>query len=115
MHRVRWLILSLLLIVVPVSPSAATVAAIATTVPLQDHEEQTINAALQAAVKAAVAGATAMGLAWVRISRALVLEDAVAVQIFATDTAPEPGTGEEAPDPDGGSDADVLEPSEFTL
>ena len=64
---------------------------------------------------AAVAGATAMGLPWVRISQALVLEDSVAVQIFATDGNPGPNTEDEAPAPDRGSDADAGTPAEHTL
>jgi hypothetical protein len=97
------------------SPSAAAVATIVTTAPLSDHREPSVNAALHAALKAAVVGAAAMGLTWVRISRAVVLEDAVAVKIFATDTAPEPGAEEDGPDPNGGSSADVLEPAGLAL
>jgi hypothetical protein len=115
MRRMSWLPLGLLAIAVLASPSAATVATIATTTPLEDHQEQSVNTALRTALKAAVAGATAMGLPWVRISRAIVLEDAVAIQIFATDENPEPGTEEETPDPDSGSGADVLEPTERRL
>jgi len=115
MRRLSWLSLGLLLIVAPASPSAATVATIATTAPLGDHQEQSVNTAPRMALKAAVAGATAMGLPWVRISRALVLEDAVAVRIFATDENPEPDTGEEIPDHDNGRGAAVLEPTEQRL
>ena len=56
-----------------------------------------------------------MGLPWVRISQALVLEDSVAVQIFATDGNPGPNTEDEAPAPDRGSDADAGAPAEHTL
>jgi hypothetical protein len=56
-----------------------------------------------------------MGLPWVRISQALVLEDSVAVQIFATDGNPGPNTEDEAPAPDRGSDADAGTPAEHTL
>ena len=112
MRRFSWLGLAVPLIVAPASPSAATVATIATTAPLEDHRDQSVNAAFRAALKAAVAGATAMGLPWVRISRAFVLDDAVAVQILATDENLEPGTGEEAPDSDNESDADVPAPTE---
>jgi hypothetical protein len=115
MRRFRWLALGLLLAVVPAAPSAATVATIATTAPLEDHQEQSVNAALRAALKAAFTGAAAMGLPWVQISRALVLDDAVAVQILATDENPEPGTGEEGPDPDSGSGADAPGPTEHRL
>ena len=105
MRRFCLFALGLLLIVLNASPSAATVAAIATTAPLEDHQEQSVDAAFRAALKAAVEGATAMGLPWVRISRAVVLEDAVAVQILATDETPEPDTGEDSPDPDNGPGA----------
>ncbi len=102
MRRFSWVVLGLAVILATASPSAATVATIATTAPLQDHEEQSVNAALQTALKAAVTGAMAMGLRWVRMSHALVLEDAVAVQIVATDTDPDAGTGQDQ----GGPDAD---------
>jgi hypothetical protein len=96
MHRIGWLVLGLAVVLATASPGDATVATIATTAPLQDHEEQSVNAALQTALKAAVTGAMAMGLSWVRMSHAFVLENAVAVQILATDTDPDAGTG-----PDG--------------
>ena len=64
---------------------------------------------------AAVVGARAMGLAWIQISRAFVLDDAVAVQILATDEDPGPNTEDEAPAPDRGSDADAGAPAEHTL
>jgi hypothetical protein len=53
-----------------------------------------------------------MGLPWVQISHAVVLDDTVAVQIVATDEDPEPGTGAAAPDSDNGSDADSRAPTE---
>ena len=112
MRRFHGFALALLLILVSAAPTAATVATIATTTPLENHEEQSVNAAVQAALKMAVAGAAAMGLRWFQISHALVLDDAVAVQILATDENLEPGTGEEAPDPDNGSDADGRAPAE---
>jgi hypothetical protein len=112
MGRFSWLGLAVLLIVAPASPSAATVATITTTAHLEDHQDQSVNAAFRAALKAAVAGATAMGLPWIRISRARVSDDSVAVQILATDENFESGTGDEAPDPDKESDADVPELTE---
>ncbi len=99
MRRLSWVVLGLAVVLATASPSAATVATIATTAPLQDHEEQSVNAALQAALKAAVAGAMAMGLPWVRMSRALVLKDAVAVQILASDTNPDAGKGQDKSEP----------------
>jgi len=56
-----------------------------------------------------------MGLAWIQISRGLVLDDAVAVRIFATDEDPGPNTEDQAPAPDRGSDADAGTPAEHTL
>lgn len=100
MRRFSWVVLGLAVVLATASPSAATVATIATTAPLQDHEEQSVNAALQTALKAAVTGAMAMGLPWVQMSHALVLEDAVAVQILATDTDPDAGTGQDERGPD---------------
>jgi len=106
MCRVRWFALALLLILVSAAPSAATVATIATKTPLENHEEPSVNAALQTALKTAVAGAAAMGLRWFQVSQALVLDDAVAVEIVATDESLPPDTGEEAPDPESGADTD---------
>ncbi len=115
MRRFSWVVLGLALVLATASPSAATVATIATTAPLQDHEEQTVNAALQTALKAAVTGAMAMGLPWVRMGRALVLEDAVAVQILATDTDPDAVTGqdERGPDAEPGPGADETPQAEL--
>ena len=96
MGRFCWLVLGLVLVLAPASPSVAKVVAIETTSPLEDHAEESVRVALEAAVKEAVTGAMAMGLPWVRMSRALVLENAVVVQILATDTDPDTGTGEDA-------------------
>ncbi|MBP1779158.1 MAG: hypothetical protein H6Q86_5169 [candidate division NC10 bacterium] len=115
MRRFTWFTFALLLIVGAAAPSDATVATIATTAPLKDHQEQSVNAALRAAVQTAVAGAAAMGLPWVQISRALVLDDAVAVQILATDEDPEADAGKDAPDPENESDADSLAPTARSL
>lgn len=114
MRRFTWFTLALLLIVGAAAPSHAMVATIATTTPLEDHQEQSVNAALRAAVRTVVAGAAAMGLPWVQISRVLVLDDSVAVQILATDENLEPGTEEEAPDLDSELGADV-QPEKHTL
>jgi hypothetical protein len=62
MSRFCWLVLGLVLVLAPASPSVARVAAIETTSPLQDHAEDSVTATLEAAVKAAVTGAMAMGL-----------------------------------------------------
>ena len=115
MRRFCLFALGLLLIVLIASPSAATVATITTTAPLEDHQEQSVDAAFRAALKAAVEGATAMGLPWVRISHALVLEDAVAVQILATDTALGPDGAQEGPKTEGGADSETGVPSKGSL
>ena len=115
MRRFRALALALTLALAPATPSAATVATIATTVPLQDHQQRSIDAALRTALKATIAGATAMGLPWVRINHALVLEDAVAVQILATDTVLGPDGAQEGPETDGGADSETGAPSEGSL
>jgi len=73
------------------SPELARVAAIATTAPLPDHSQQSIDAALEEALSAAMRGAAAMGLRFIRVRQAVVLTDMVSVQILATDTAPDAG------------------------
>ena len=97
---------ALLLVLLAASPSLARVATIQTTAPLQDHAEPSVKAAFKEAVDAAVKGAMAMGLQWVQISKAFVLEDAVAIQILATDTDPQAGkeTPDSDADPGAGSD-----------
>ena len=85
------------------SPVLARMASIQTTAPLQDHAEQSIQAAVKEAVETAVKGAAAMGLSWVQLGRAVVLGDMVAVQILASDTKPE-GEGTE-PEGEGGQES----------
>lgn len=105
MRRWNWLTWSaagLALVLALASPSAATVVAIETSAPLEDHAEQSIQAALVAAVEAAITQALAIGLPWVRMHHARVLEDAVTVQILATDTNPETRT--RAPGDEGETD-----------
>ena len=115
MRRFHGFALALLLILVSAAPTAATVATIATTTPLENHEEQSVNAAVQAALKMAVAGAAAMGLRWFQISQALVLDDAVTVQIVATDENPAPDTGENGPDSESRSGANAPESTEGNI
>jgi hypothetical protein len=105
MENMGWLrsaVAALLLVLGAASPGLARIASIETTAPLSNHAEQTVKAALEEAVNTAVKGAVAMGLRWFKISKALVLEDLVAVQILATDTASEPEgvepEGEAAPE-----------------
>lgn len=81
--------LTSLVVLLMVSPVWARVATIETTAPLRDHAEQSVDAALQDAVETALRGAVAMGLSWVKINRALVLENMVTVQLLATDRDPE--------------------------
>ena len=114
MRTLTCLVAALLLVTCAVSSGLAKVATIQTTAPLQDHAEPSVKAAFKEAVEAALKGAVAMGLHWVQISKAFVLEDAVAVQLLATDTAPQSGM-EEAPDgdPDLGVESDQLPESEL--
>lgn len=95
--------LASLLIIATAAPSAARLIAIQAIAPLRGHGEHSIQSAIQEAVESALKDALAMGLPWVRLMRALVLEDAVAVQILATDVDPKAGGGEKAPGPDGES------------
>jgi hypothetical protein len=99
MRPFTYIAAALLLVFGVASPGFARVATIQTTAPLQDHAEPSVKAALKEAVDTAVKGAVAMGLQWVQISKAFLLEDAVAVQILASDTDPQ--SGEETPDSDG--------------
>jgi hypothetical protein len=95
MRRFRWLALGLVAVLAMASPGDAVVATIVTTAPLPDHSERSVEAAFHDAVRAAVTEAMAMGLPWVQFSHALVLEDAVRVEILATDAAPDAGAGQE--------------------
>jgi len=97
------LALASLLIIATAVPSEAKVVAIHAIAPLRGHGERSIQSAMQEAVQSALRDALAMGFPWVRLTRALVMEDAVAVQILATDIDPEAGTREEAPGPDSES------------
>jgi hypothetical protein len=107
-----FLFLACVLMITTAAPSAAKMATIQTTAPLRDHGEQTVKRAIQDAVESAVTGAIAMGLPWVQLGRAIVLEDAVAVQILATDTNPDARTGEEAPGSDSESAPSAEDPPE---
>jgi hypothetical protein len=66
-------------------PALARVASIRTTAPLADRSDQAVKAAFTEAVEAAVRGAVAMGLSHVALNEAVVLRDAVFVEILATD------------------------------
>ena len=61
---------------------------IETTAPLADRSEESVKAAVIAAIDKAVRGASAMGFAWFQLRDAQVTEHEVAVQILATDKDP---------------------------
>lgn len=115
MARFCSLVLGLVLVLAPASPSVAKVVAIETTSPLEDHAEESVRVALEAAVEEAVTSAIAIGLPWVLMSHALVLEDAVVVQILATDTHPEAGKGEDARETRPEPATRANEPPQFEL
>lgn len=90
-------------------PTHAGGALIETTAPLADRSEESLKAAVVAAIDKAVRGAAAMGFVWVQLRDAQVSEDEVAIQILATDE--EPGPVEEVepgPVPDVSPDDDAL-------
>ncbi len=70
------------------SPALAKVAMIETAAPIQDKSQEAVKAALKEAVSTAAKGALAMGLPWVQVRDAQILQNAVAVQVLATDEAP---------------------------
>jgi hypothetical protein len=72
-------------------------ALIETTAPLTDRSEESVKAAVIAAIDRAVRGASAMGFAWFQLRDAQVSEHEVAVQILATDEEP---AKPEQPEPD---------------
>lgn len=95
----RWFLrrfaIALLLVLSLASLGWARTATIETRAPLHDHSEQSIKTALKHAVTVAMEHAVAMGLPWVQIHEARVLEKSVAVVIFATDTTPEDAEDEQ--------------------
>ncbi len=82
------------------SPCLAQVAAIEATAPLPDYSERSIMRAMLEAVETAVQRALTLGFSWAALSRTLVLEDRVTVQILATDADPD-GEGEAEAAPGG--------------
>jgi hypothetical protein len=70
------------------NPAVAGGALIETTAPLADRSEESVKAAVIAAIDKAVRGASAMGFAWFQLRDAQVSEHEVAVQILATDKVP---------------------------
>jgi len=101
------LVLALILVGTLVSPSFAQMALIAATAPLADHAEVTVNAAMKQAIHTAMRGAAAMGLPHMHLRRALVLQDAVLVQIVAADTdaSDDLDMTDPTPEPDADSSA----------
>jgi hypothetical protein len=84
-------------------------ALIETTAPLADRSEESIKAAVTAAIDKAVRGASAMGFAWFQLRDAQVSGDEVAIQILATDE--EPGQVDEV---DPGAEPDATGDGAFT-
>ncbi len=88
MRSLSYLAAAFMLSLLVASPALAKVAMIETAAPIQDKSQESVKAALKEAVSTAAKGALAMGLPWVQVRDAQVLEDAVAVQVLATDEAP---------------------------
>jgi hypothetical protein len=79
-------------------------ALIETTAPLADRSDASVKAAVGAAIYKAVRGAVAMGFRFVQLRDARVAGDEVAIQILATDVAPD-----EATEPEPGERPDAIE------
>ena len=85
-------------------PAMAGGALIETTAPLADRSEESVKAAVTAAIDKAVRGASAMGFAWFQLRDAQVSGNEVAIQILATDEDPaqvdeiDPDTEPDAPE-----------------
>jgi hypothetical protein len=89
MTRTLLAMLALGLLVCSSPPSsAADGALIETTAPLADRSEESVKAAVMAAINRAVRGAAAMGFEWFELRDAQVSGNEVAVQILATNEAP---------------------------
>ena len=96
--RIAGLGLFLGLLAAPAS-GIAQLASIETMAPLEDHSDEAVEKAVKQAVGAAVRGALAMGLPWVRLERAVVHESMVTVHLLAT--AQDPDESDAAPDAEG--------------
>jgi flavin-binding protein dodecin len=68
---------------------AGGAALIETTAPLADRSEESVHAAVMTAINRAVRGAAAMGFEWFELRDAHVAGDEVAIQILATNEAPD--------------------------
>ncbi len=117
MRAFSCLALALLLVLSVASSAVGRMAVIQTMAPLQDHAKQSIEGAFKEAMQTALKGALAMGFSWVKLSKALVLENMVTVQILATDTRPEggEGNGEEESLPGGEPGAGSAQPLGYGL
>ncbi len=111
MRALGYFVAAFTLVLVLTAPALARVAMIETAAPIKDKSEDSVKAALKEAVDTAAKGAVAMGLPWVQLRDAQVLEDAVAIQVVATDQAPEQttkshdnGTPGASQGPDSGKD-----------
>ncbi len=102
MRSLAYLAAVLALLLLGPSPALARVAMIETAAPIKDQSQDSVKAALKEAVDTAAKGAVAMGLPWVQIQDARVLEDAVAIQVLATDEPPQQADkNPNAPGPQG--------------
>jgi hypothetical protein len=99
------LVLALILVGTVALPSFAQVAVITTTAPLADHSEVTVDAAVKLAIQTAARGAVAMGLPHLRLHRALILQDAVMVEVVAADADASDDSPSTDPTPDDDSDS----------
>ncbi len=91
MRSLSYLAAAFMFCLLVASPALAKVAMIETAAPIQDKSQESVKAALKEAVSTAAKGAMAMGLPWVQVRDAQILQDAVAVQVIATDEAPPQG------------------------
>jgi hypothetical protein len=95
------------------APTHAGEALIQTTAPLADRSQESIEAAVTAAIDKAVRGASAMGFAWCELRNAQLAGNWVIVQILATDEDPDQAEeidlGEEG-DPTGDDETLTPEP-----
>lgn len=82
MQTLRWLAITLLLVLALASPGLAMMVTIEAASPLPDDSKQSVRLAVEEATETAVQAAVAMGLLW--IHRALVLPGMVIVQILAS-------------------------------
>lgn len=80
---------ALLLALAAPAATWARVVKIETTTPLADHSDQAVEQALRDALDSCLQRATAMGLSWIRLDRAMVLTDKVVVLMVASDDAVE--------------------------